>query len=104
MAKDQTVPVTADVLKTDADALAAIVKMTGYQPANAEFALAKLTTASGALKSAADTFAHRRRLTGRPRVMATSPRNGRSTTPSSARNSRSSRNSATTATRRRPSD
>ena len=57
MAKDQTVPVAADVLKADADALAAIVKMNGYQPANAEFALAKLTTASGALKSAADTFA-----------------------------------------------
>jgi site-specific DNA-methyltransferase (adenine-specific) len=30
MAKDQTVPVAADVLKADADALAALAKMAGY--------------------------------------------------------------------------
>jgi hypothetical protein len=57
MAKDQTVPVAADVLKADSDALAAIAVMNGYQPANAEFALAKLQAASAASKAAADAFA-----------------------------------------------
>ena len=38
MAKDQTVFVAADVLKADADALAAIVKMTGYAPVPVEVA------------------------------------------------------------------
>jgi hypothetical protein len=49
--------VAADVLKADADALAAIDDMSDYKPANADFALTKLQAASDALKSAADTFA-----------------------------------------------
>src|SRR5882724_960036 len=57
MAKDQTVPVGGDSLKADADALAALQKISGYAPANAGFALAKLTAASDALKTAADAFA-----------------------------------------------
>ena len=57
MAKDQTVSVAADVLKADADALAALVKMAGYQPANADYALTKLNAASASLKAAADAFA-----------------------------------------------
>ena len=57
MAKDQTVAVAADVLKADAAALAALAKIAGYTPANAEFALTKLQTASAANKAAADAFA-----------------------------------------------
>lgn len=57
MAKDQTVFVAADVLKADADALAAIVKMTGYAPARTEFALAQLQAAASDHKAAADAFA-----------------------------------------------
>jgi hypothetical protein len=57
MAKNQTVPVTADVLKADADALAALADISDYKPANTDFALAKLQAASDALKEAADAFA-----------------------------------------------
>ena len=57
MAKNETIPVAADVLKTDADALAAIAKISDYKPANSNFALAKLTAASDALKEADDAFA-----------------------------------------------
>jgi len=57
MAKDQTVSVAADVLKADAAALAALAKMAGYAPANAEFALTKLQAASAANQAAADAFA-----------------------------------------------
>ncbi len=57
MAKDQTVPVNADALKADAAALAALAKMAGYAPANADFALTKLQAASAANKAAADAFA-----------------------------------------------
>ena len=57
MAKDQTVFVTADVLKADADALAALAKIGDYAPANAAFALTKLNAAAGALKETDDAFA-----------------------------------------------
>ena len=57
MAKDQTVPVASDSLKADADALAALAKISDYEPANADFTLAKLNAASDALKEAADAFA-----------------------------------------------
>ena len=57
MAKDQTVPVNADALKADAAALAALAKMAGYAPANADFALTKLQAAAAAQKAAADAFA-----------------------------------------------
>jgi len=57
MAKDETVPVGGDSLKADADALAALGKISDYTPANADFALTKLTAASDALKTAADAFA-----------------------------------------------
>ena len=57
MAKDQTVPVAADVLKTDAAALAALAKLSDYKPANADYALTKLNAASADLKAAADAFA-----------------------------------------------
>ena len=57
MAKNQTVFVSADVLKTDADALAAIAKMTGYAPPRADLTLAKLQAAEKALKSASDEYA-----------------------------------------------
>jgi hypothetical protein len=59
MAKNQTKPVSDKVLKADADALAAIKKMTGYQPAdpNSAYTLAKLTAASTALDDAADAHA-----------------------------------------------
>jgi hypothetical protein len=57
MAKDQTVPVAADTLKADADALAALNKISGYAPANADYTLAKLNAASAGLKTAADAFA-----------------------------------------------
>ncbi|HEX3856226.1 MAG TPA: hypothetical protein VHY30_02885 [Verrucomicrobiae bacterium] len=57
MAKDQTVPVGGDSLKADADALAALAKISDYAPANAAFTLTKLNTASDALKEAADAFA-----------------------------------------------
>jgi hypothetical protein len=56
MAKDQTKPVSEKTLKADTDALAAIKKMTGYQPAdpNSAYTLAKLTATSSALDDAAD--------------------------------------------------
>jgi len=59
MAKNQTKPVSDKVLKADADALAAIKKMTGYQPAdpNSAYTLAKLTAASTALDDAAAAHA-----------------------------------------------
>jgi len=57
MAKDQTVAVKSEFLKADADALAALQKISDYKPANAEFALTELTAASDALKEAADAFA-----------------------------------------------
>ena len=57
MAKDQTVPVAADVLKADTDALAAIVKMSDYKPAKTDYTLDKLQAASEANKAAADAFA-----------------------------------------------
>ena len=65
MAKDQTVAVAADVLKADAAALAALAKIAGYTPANAEFALTKLQTASAATKAAADALLRARRPAGR---------------------------------------
>ena len=57
MAKDQTVPVGGDSLKADADALAALAKISDYTPANADFTLTKLNAASDALQEAADAFA-----------------------------------------------
>jgi hypothetical protein len=57
MAKDQTVAVKNEFLKADADALAALAKISDYAPANANFALAKLQAASDAFKTAADNFA-----------------------------------------------
>ena len=57
MAKDQTRSIDAGTLKADADALAALTAISGYQPANAEFAADKLTAASDALKAATDAFA-----------------------------------------------
>ena len=57
MAKDQTRFVDAGTLKADADALAALTAISGYAPANADFALTKLNATSDALKEAADAFA-----------------------------------------------
>lgn len=57
MAKNQTVFVSADVLKSDSDALAAIAKITSYAPSRAELALAKLQAAEATLKKASDEFA-----------------------------------------------
>jgi hypothetical protein len=57
MAKDQTKPVDAKTLKADADALAALAKISDYKPADSDYALAKLEGASQALKDAADAFA-----------------------------------------------
>jgi hypothetical protein len=59
MAKNQTKPVNAKVLKADSDALAAIKKMTGYQPAdpNSPYTLVKLTAAEQAADDAADGHA-----------------------------------------------
>ena len=56
MAKNQTKPVSEKTLKADTDALAAIKKMTGYQPAdpNSAFTLAKLMTSAQTLDDAAD--------------------------------------------------
>ncbi|HEU6448839.1 MAG TPA: hypothetical protein VFV23_10430 [Verrucomicrobiae bacterium] len=93
MAKDQTVPVAAD-------ALAALAKMSDYAPANAAFALTKLNTASDNLKDAAQAEAdwqaardgnvaaqwafHNAMLGAKQQVVA--------------------RNTATTATKRKPLD
>jgi hypothetical protein len=59
MAKNQTKPVSAKRLKVDTDALAAIKKMTGYQPTdpNSPVTLTKLTAASTALDDASDAHA-----------------------------------------------
>ena len=57
MAKDQTRFVDAGTLKADADALAALTAIGDYKPANADFALDKVTAMSAALKEAADAFA-----------------------------------------------
>ena len=59
MAKDQTKPVNAKTLKADRDALAAVKKMTGYQPAdpNSPCTLAKLTVVEQAASDAADAHA-----------------------------------------------
>jgi hypothetical protein len=57
MAKDQTVPVAADTLKADADALAALNVMGGYSPANADYTLNKINATSTAFKAAEDAFA-----------------------------------------------
>ena len=57
MAKDQTVAVKGEFLKADADALAALQKISDYEPANADFTLNKLNAASDALKDADDAFA-----------------------------------------------
>jgi hypothetical protein len=57
MAKDQTRIIDAGTLKADADALAALTAISGYKPANADFAADKLTAASAALKAATDAFA-----------------------------------------------
>lgn len=57
MAKDETKPVGADVLKADADALAAIAKISDYKPANADFTLIKMQATSAGLKASADAFA-----------------------------------------------
>jgi hypothetical protein len=59
MAKNQTKPVNAKTLKADRDALAAIKKMTGYQPAdpNSPYTLAKLTVLDQAASDAADAHA-----------------------------------------------
>lgn len=42
MAKNETVPVNAATLKADADALAALKKISDYKPANADYTLDKL--------------------------------------------------------------
>ena len=57
MAKDQTVAVKGEFLKADADALAALQKISDYEPAKADFTLNKLNAASDALKEADDAFA-----------------------------------------------
>lgn len=57
MAKNQNVFVNADVLKSDADALAAIANMAGYAPSRADFAMAKLQAAETELKGASDEYA-----------------------------------------------
>jgi hypothetical protein len=57
MAKNETVPLSADTLKADADALAALDVMLGYSPANADYTLNKINATSTALKAAADAFA-----------------------------------------------
>ncbi|HEU6449051.1 MAG TPA: hypothetical protein VFV23_11495 [Verrucomicrobiae bacterium] len=57
MAKNETKPVAADVLKADADALAALGNIGTYAPANAEFALDKLQAADTSLTAAAAAFA-----------------------------------------------
>ena len=59
MAKDQTKPISDKTLKADSDALAAIKKMAGYQPAdpNSDYTLAKLTASAQALSDAFDAHA-----------------------------------------------
>ena len=57
MAKNETVPVNAATLKADADALAALKKISDYKPANADYTLDKLQAVSDALKPADDAFA-----------------------------------------------
>ena len=59
MAKNQTRPVNAKTLKADRDALAAIKKMTGYQPADPKspYTLDKLTVVDQAAKDAAEGHA-----------------------------------------------
>ena len=59
MAKNQTRPVSAKTLKADTDALAAIKKMTGYQPAdpNSPYTAAKLVVVAQAASDAADSHA-----------------------------------------------
>ena len=57
MAKDETKTVNADVLKADADALAALVKISDYKPVNPDYTLDKLQAASKALDDADDDFA-----------------------------------------------
>jgi hypothetical protein len=57
MAKNQTVTLSADTLKADADALAALAKISDYKPSNQAYTLDKLQAASGALKDADDAFA-----------------------------------------------
>ena len=52
MAKDETKPLSADTLKGDKDALAAIKAMTGYASAKPEYELTKLTEADDDLKDA----------------------------------------------------
>ena len=56
MAKDQTRPVNRKALKADVDALAAIKKMSDYQPTDpkSDYTLDKLEAASEALDDAAD--------------------------------------------------
>lgn len=56
MAKDETKPLSADTLKGDTDALAAIKTMTGYASAKPEYELVKLTDAAKALGDADDAF------------------------------------------------
>ncbi|TAL01257.1 MAG: hypothetical protein EPO07_08630 [Verrucomicrobia bacterium] len=57
MAKDETKAIAPEILKSDADSLAAIQDLSGYAPVNPDFALAKLTAAQTALGSAASDFA-----------------------------------------------
>lgn len=55
MAKDQTRRLQPSILQSDRDALAAIAGITGYTPANADFTLAKLQNAGGAMDDAQET-------------------------------------------------
>jgi thioredoxin-like negative regulator of GroEL len=57
MAKDETVPLSAGTLKADADALAALKKISDYKPSNDKYTLDLIEASSDALDVADEAFA-----------------------------------------------